>query len=46
MLDVLRMAERLKFHAIAITVDSKVFGKRRKDERSVFRPKVSLELFN
>lgn len=46
MIEVLGLAERLKFHAIAITVDSNVFGKRRKDERSIFRPKVSLEIFD
>jgi isopentenyl diphosphate isomerase/L-lactate dehydrogenase-like FMN-dependent dehydrogenase len=41
-LDVIRLAERLDFKAFAITVDSKVFGKRRRDERAVFRPKVAL----
>jgi isopentenyl diphosphate isomerase/L-lactate dehydrogenase-like FMN-dependent dehydrogenase len=45
-LKVIRLAETLGFHAFAITVDTQIFGKRRKDERTVFQPKVALELFN
>jgi (S)-2-hydroxy-acid oxidase len=41
-LDVIRLAERLGFHAFAITVDTQIFGKRRRDERAVFQPKVTL----
>ncbi len=31
---------------MAITVDTQIFGKRRRDERNVFSPEVTLELFN
>lgn len=45
-LDVIRLAEKQGFKALAITVDTQTFGKRRKDERNVFSPQEELELFN
>lgn len=45
-LKVIQLAEQIGFHAFAITVDTQIFGKRRRDERAVFQPKVALELFN
>ena len=44
-LELIRLAERLGFKAFAITVDTQSFGKRRRDERNVFSPQVTLELF-
>ena len=44
-LDFIRLVEKSGFHAIAITVDTQMFGKRRRDERVQFQPKVMLELF-
>ena len=45
-IEILRLAEKLGFQALAITVDTQIFGKRRRDERIVFQPQVNLELFN
>ena len=44
-LKIVRLAEKLGFKAFAITVDTQAFGKRRRDDRNVFSPKVTLELF-
>ena len=41
-LDVIRLAENCGFKAFAITVDTQIFGKRRRDERAQFQPKVTL----
>ena len=41
-IDVIRTAERLGFKGLAITVDTQAFGKRRRDERNVFSPQVTL----
>ena len=41
-LSIIRMAENLGFKALAITVDTQAFGKRRRDEKNVFSPKVTL----
>lgn len=38
----LKMFEQLGFHAVAITVDTQIFGKRRVDERNKFLPVVEL----
>ena len=42
----LKMFEEKGFHAIALTVDTQSFGKRRIDERNKFLPEVELEVFN
>lgn len=45
-LDIIRLAEKAGFKALAITVDTQTFGKRRLDEKNVFNPKLNLELFD
>ena len=42
----LRAMEEKGFSAIALTVDTQTFGKRRIDERNKFLPVVELEIFN
>lgn len=42
----LKGMEELGFSAIALTVDTQMFGKRRIDERNKFLPVVELEVFN
>jgi (S)-2-hydroxy-acid oxidase len=37
-ISIIRLAEKLGFKALAITVDTQTFGKRRLDERNVFQP--------
>jgi (S)-2-hydroxy-acid oxidase len=41
-LNVIRMAEKQGFKAFAITVDTQMFGKRRRDERAQFNGPVEL----
>jgi len=41
-LEVIRLAEKHGFKAFAITVDTQIFGKRRRDERSQFNGGVEL----
>lgn len=43
---VIKFVEEHGFTALAITVDTQSFGKRRRDDRNKFSPNVTLEVFN
>ncbi len=42
---VIKFVEEHGFDALAITVDTQAFGKRRRDDRNKFAPNVALEVF-
>jgi len=44
-LQIIKNVEKNGFKALAITVDTQIFGKRRRDARNNFSPKVTLEIF-